>query len=144
MTAAQSRAVEQSPRFSPDGRWIVYDSNESGHNEVYVVSFPSTDARRQISINGGRLPRWSRKSREVFFWQDSTLMVASVVTDGAFRRGTPTALFTMSDADPSYSRWDASADGQRFLIAGRSPDAPAREINVVLNWSSTLRAGARK
>ena len=66
-------------------------------------------------------------------------MAVRVSTAGAFQRDAPTPLFTMDDEDATYSRWDASADGRRFLIAGRNPDAPAREIHVVLNWSATLR-----
>jgi hypothetical protein len=57
---------------------------------------------------------------------------------GELQHGAPTPLFTRDDADPSYSRWDVSADGQRFLVAVRNPDAPAREIHVVLDWSAAL------
>jgi hypothetical protein len=57
---------------------------------------------------------------------------------GELQHGAPTPLFTMDDADPSYSRWDVSADGQRFVVAVRNPDAPAREIHVVLDWSAAL------
>jgi len=144
VTVASTPAAELSGRFSPDGRWIAYHSDESGRNEVYVVSFPSADVRRQVSIDGGRLPRWSRTSGELFYWRDSTLMAVRVSTDGAFRREVPTSLFIMADADPTYARWDASADGQRFLIAGRNPDAPAREIHMVVNWNTALRAPIRK
>ena len=144
VAVAQTRAQEVPGRFSPDGRWVAYESNESGRSEVYVVSFPSANARHQVSTGGGRLPRWSRTSGELFYWQDSTLMAVRVSTAGSFRRETPNPLFTMSDADASYARWDAAADGQRFLIAGHNPDAPAREINVVLNWNATLRAPGRE
>jgi serine/threonine-protein kinase len=144
LTVVATAASELSARFSPDGRWIAYHSDESGRNEVYVVAFPSADARRQVSVDGGRLPRWSASSRELFFWRDSTLMAARVSTAGGFRREVPIPLFTMEDADPDYSRWDASADGRRFLVAGRNPDAPAREIHMVVNWAAALRTPARK
>ena len=128
------------PVFSPDGKWIAFHSNESGRDEIHVVSFPVADVRRQVSVAGGRYPRWSRTSGELFYWQDNTLMAARVNTAGGFRRELPTALFTMTDADPGYERWDVAADGRRFLIAAKNPDAPAREIHVVLNWLATLRA----
>jgi len=144
VTVAATPAAEQSGRFSPDGRWVAYHSDESGRNEVYVVAFPSADGRRQVSTDGGRFPRWSRTSGELFYWRDSTLMSVRVSTADAFRRETPIPLFTMGDADPTYSKWDVSADGRRFLIAGRNPDAPAREIHMVLHWSAALRAGERE
>jgi serine/threonine-protein kinase len=139
IVVAQTHASENSGRFSPDGRWIAYESDESGRDEVYVVEFPGVDARRQVSIEGGQLPRWSQTSGELFYWRDSTLMSVRVSTTGGFRREAPVPLFTMADADPSYSRWDAASDGKRFLIAAANPAAPAREIHVVLNWAAALR-----
>jgi hypothetical protein len=142
IVVAASPAVEQSGRFSPDGRWIAYHSNESGRDEVYVVAFPTVDGRQQVSAGGGRFPRWSR-SGELFYWRDSTLMAVRVETAAGFERGVPAPMFTMADAEPTYSKWDVAADGQRFLIAARNPDAPAREIHVVLNWNELLRAPVR-
>jgi serine/threonine-protein kinase len=131
-------ATEDNGRFSPDGRWVAYQSDESGRLEVYVVAFPSGEGRRQVSTNGGQSPRWSRSSRELFYWQDSTLMAVRVKTQGAFERTIPSPLLTMSDADPSFARWDAAADGQRFLVAGHNPNSLSRELHVVLNWTSAL------
>ena len=136
---AQTPAVEHSGRFSPDGRWVAYHSNESGRDEVYVVSFPATGARRQISTDGGHFPRWSKTSGELFYWKDSTLMAVRVTTAAAFQHDAPKPLFSMGDADPAYERWDVAANGQRFLIGARNPEAPAREIHVVLGWSANLR-----
>ena len=144
VAVAETPAVEHSGRFSPDGRWVAYHSNESGRDEVYVVSFPPADVRRQVSTDGGRFPRWSRTGGELLYWRDSTLMAARVTTAGDFQRGQLTPLFTMGDADPAYERWDVAADGRRFLIAGRNPATPAREIHVVLNWNATLTAKERK
>jgi Tol biopolymer transport system component len=139
VAVAVTPAREQSGRFSPDGKWVAYQSDESGRDEVYVASFPSADRRRQVSTDGGRFPRWSRTGGELFYWRDSTLMAMRVSTTGSFGRADATPLFTMDDADPTYGRWDASADGQRFLIAGRNPGAPTREIHLVLNWNAILR-----
>jgi Tol biopolymer transport system component len=139
VAVAVTAASEPNGRFSPDGRWVAYQSDESGRDEVYVASFPDADRRRQISTDGGRLPRWSRTGGELFYWRGSTLMAMRVSTSGSFGRADAAALFTMDDADPSYSRWDASADGQRFLIGGRNPEAPAREIHMVLNWNAIPR-----
>jgi len=141
---AQTPAVEHSGRFSPDGRWVAYHSNESGRDEVYVVSFPATGTRRQISADGGRFPRWSKTSRELFYWKDSTVMAVRVTTTPAFQHDAPKPLFSMGDADLAYERWDVAANGQRFLIGGRNPEAPAREIHVVLDWSATLKNRERQ
>ena len=67
-------------------------------------------------------------------------MAVKVATGSTFRREVATPLFSISDADPTYARWDAAADGRRFLIASRNPDASAREIQIVLSWSTTLQA----
>jgi eukaryotic-like serine/threonine-protein kinase len=133
---AATAAAEDNGRFSPDGRWVAYESDVSGRTEVYVVAFPSAEGRRQVSVEGGRVPRWSRTSGELFYWRDSTLMSVRVSTSGAFTRGAPTPLFSMPDLDASYMRWDAAADGRRFLIATHNPAALAREIHVVLNWAA--------
>ena len=61
-----SRFSESEPMFSPDGRWLAYVTNESGRDEVYVMSFPGPGGRRQISIGGGNDPAWSRARHELF------------------------------------------------------------------------------
>jgi hypothetical protein len=137
---AATSAVEWSAQFSPDSRWIAYESNESGQPEVYVVSFPEIEGRRQISTGGGMIPRWAETSGELFYWQDSTLMAVGVSTDGEFRREAPMPLFHLPDIELYQGRWDVTADGKRVLVTVKNPDAPAREIHVVLNWDEELKA----
>jgi hypothetical protein len=139
VAVAATPAREPTGRFSPDGKWVAYQSDESGRDEVYVASFPSAERRRQVSADGGRFPRWSRTGGELLYWRDSTLMAMRVSTTGSFGREVATPLLTRDDADLGFGRWDTSADGQRFVIGGRNPDAPAREIHMVLNWSAILR-----
>jgi Tol biopolymer transport system component len=132
---AVTTAEECCARFSPDGRWLTYQAD----GEVYVVSFPQLGAKRQISASGGVNPRWSPLGDELFYWQDSTLMVTSVSTDRPFVRGSPRPLFTAPDALAPEPRYDVATDARRILLRVRNPEAPAREIHVVLNWFGALR-----
>ena len=125
-------------QFSPDGRWLAYTSSETGNTEVYVVSFPGLQGRQQVSVSGGTWPRWSAQSGELFFRQGDTVMVANVSTGDVFvREELPRPLFVTSARGGAY---DVTADGRRFLVAAQNPDAPAREIHVVLNWFEELMA----
>jgi tRNA A-37 threonylcarbamoyl transferase component Bud32 len=127
-------------KFSPNGRWLAYTSSETGRGEVYVTSYPGLAAKQQISMNGGRLPEWSAQSGELFFLNRDTMMVSSVSTENRFEWTTPRALFAKADFPSLDFSFSVSADGQRFLYPAQNPDAPAREIHVVLNWFEELRA----
>lgn len=131
---AVTSASETGARFSPDGRWLAYQSD----GEVYVVSFPPSGGKQQVSTDGGREPRWSVASGELFFWKGDSLMATKVSTRGSFRRGTPRPLFGLAGG----LSYDVSADGQRFLVLVKNPDAPAKEIHVVVNWFEVLRERA--
>ncbi|UCD23735.1 MAG: serine/threonine-protein kinase [Gemmatimonadota bacterium] len=126
-------------RFSPDGRWLAYPSDETGDYEVYVVSYPGLSARQQVSVNGGRYPEWTGQSGELFFVNADTVMVSDVGTGDNFTRSVPRALFVSPGFTHGLLGYAVSADGQRILYPARNPDAPAREIHVVLNWFEELR-----
>jgi eukaryotic-like serine/threonine-protein kinase len=117
-------------RFSPNGRWLAYASDESGKPEVYVQSFPPSGFKRQISTAGGQFPRWSRNGRELFYISsDGRLNAIAVAEAGAkLETSPPTALFEI--------RGDValSPDGGRFLTAVAVEDGSARPVTVVLNW----------
>ncbi len=139
-------------RFSPDGRWIAYVSNESGRSEVYVAPFqgaggsPSAAAapgtpggKWQVSTTGGSEPRWRRDGKEIFYLApDNKLMSAAVNGAGsALEVGTVRPLF---DTRPGGLRsvYDVSADGQRFLVNTLVEEAPA-PITLVVNWQAGLK-----
>jgi len=135
---------ESHGRFSPDGRWLAYTSDESGRSEVYVRPFPASSAggKWQVSTDGGYQPLWRRDGRELlYFSPDSKLTSVEVSTSPAFKAATPKTLF----AAPIYEgpvvsnthRWDISPDGQRFLI-NVAPEAGA-PITVVQNWQAGLK-----
>jgi eukaryotic-like serine/threonine-protein kinase len=136
---------EEDAKFSPDGRWVAYMSNETGRDEIYVASFPEGTAKRKVSLNGGRAPRWSRDGKEFFFVESNrTILVAPASWNGQPMFGVPRPLFTheMRAGSPLTSAdvwFDVS--GRRFLIlpppAGPAPPAPP--LTVVENWPALLR-----
>ncbi len=131
--------VQAGAMFSPDGRWLAYVSDESGRFEVYSVSFPELGSKIQISADGGAAPRWNGRGDELFYVsQDGDITVVSVNTQGRFlRSGTPRTLFRTSM--PGIPAFDVTPDGQHFAVLVPNPDAPAREIRVVLDWFEELK-----
>jgi dipeptidyl aminopeptidase/acylaminoacyl peptidase len=133
-------------RFSPDGRFIAYTSDESGQNEVYVQPFPEASGGKWlVSKGGGHQPRWWRDSMELFYLSpDSKMMAVDVSTTPVFRNGNPKALFAApiwsTGTSVNVTRYDVTADGQKFLINTLPADAPVRTspITVVLNWQMGL------
>lgn len=127
---------EEMGAFSPDGKWVAYDSDESGRFEVYVRPFPGPGAAWQVSTGGGNSPRWRADGGELYFMApDSTLMAAPVTAHGsAFAAGKPQALFrTHSFFAPSKQQYDVSRDG-RFLVVTQLEDTSAEPIHILLNW----------
>ena len=129
------------PSLSADGRWIAYQSNESGRDEVYVRPFPDVASGKwQISSAGGSHPVWARSGRELFYRSDEEMMAVAIETEPAFSPGNPTRLFEDPYLRGFRREYDISPDGQRFLMIkeGSSNDAP-RELHVVLNWFEELK-----
>jgi serine/threonine-protein kinase len=126
---------ERWPRFSPDGRWIVYSSDEMGRWEIYVTPFPGPGASVRVSTEGGRAPVWARSGRELFYRSGDKMMAVAVETEPEFSAGRPRLLF-----EGRYlAGFDISPDGQRFLMI-REPEAePVTELNVVFNWFEELK-----
>ena len=135
-----THAVTEGGRFSPDGEWLAYVSDETGQLEVYVVSYPGLTGRQQVSSDGGRFPQWSGESGELFFVKGDTMMASDVTTVGSFTYSAPRPLFVWGGFSRMIIGYGVSPDGQRFLFTGQNPEAPAREINVVLNWFQELLA----
>ncbi len=124
--------------FSPDGRWIAYESNESGQNEIYVRPFPGPGGKWQVSTGAGTFafPRWSRDSRELFYRNGNQMMVVPVRTGESFSAGTPQVLFEGS----FWFGYDVTADGQRFVMIQREEQAAATtQLNFVFNWFDEVR-----
>jgi hypothetical protein len=117
--------IQALARISRDGRFVAYQSDQDGRAEIYVTTFPRSDARWKVSTNGGTWPKWS--NTELFYWEGNSLMAVSFSGEGGFRPGTPRRVFTgaqvgmgesnlMNSYNPEY---DVSADGTRFVVAQR-------------------------
>jgi Tol biopolymer transport system component len=126
-TAAQ----ETEARFSPDGRWISFTSDETGRNEIYIRGFPEGAVRVQVSSNGGDKARWSRQGGELFFREGDHMMVAPVRNGEV---GRASMLFT----NRALVSYDVAADG-RFVAVLRDESLPPAPVNIVLNWFDELQ-----
>ena len=138
----QTPAIEHHAKFSPDERYVVYVSDESGRDEVYVRPFPKGEGQWQVSRGGGVQPRWSRDGSELFYVEGETLIVVPVSTEPAFEAGAATRLF--SDPHLAVNRrvrpqYDVSADGQRFVMLETVGEQPKPVIRVVQNWFAEFR-----
>ena len=119
--------------FSPDGRWIAYQSDQSGKYEIYLQPFPGPGRSVQVTTKGGFSPQWRADGREVFFLgANNTLMAATVALDVSTPRiDAPEPLFRMPP-DTEFGDYAVSPDGQRILVSRLlTPPSP---ITVLLNW----------
>jgi hypothetical protein len=136
---------ERQGRFSPDGRWIAYASNELGEWQVYVRSFPDSGGKWQVSTNGGGQPQWRGDGRELYYLSaDRKLMAVDVRGSGPqFDAGTPQELFTLRIQSVGLpgprNFYAATRDGKRFLVVSTSGDLTASPTTVVLNWTADLK-----
>jgi eukaryotic-like serine/threonine-protein kinase len=138
---------EGAAQFSPDGRWLAYVSNESGHYEIYVQPYPGPGGKLQISTEGGTEPVWNPNGRELFYRSGNKMMAVEITTQPSFSAGKPKVLFA-GQYQPSpnpvpNANYDVSSDGQRFLmLKPGGQDQAATQINVVLNWFEELKRRA--
>jgi len=134
---------ESAPRFSPDGRWLAYDSDESGRRESYVHPYPGPGSKWQISTEGGTEPVWNPNGRELFYRSGDKMMAVEIATQPGFSAGKPKVLFEgrYVPTPSTFPNYDVSPDAQRFLMFKPSEQAQAAptQINVVLNWFEELR-----
>ena len=120
-------ALERSPRFSADGRWLAYVSDETGDFEVYVRPFPGPGPRVGISIGGGLSPRWSADGAQLFYRQGEAMLAVPLAYDGGVRAASPEVLF---EADfrldvMGHSRYGVAPDGEHFLMV-----LPGKDVQI--------------
>jgi Tol biopolymer transport system component len=133
-------------RVSPDGRWVAYQSNESGQNEVYVQPFPATGQRVAISVDTGIQPRWRGDGKELVYSTIRRVLMSSdlKITGSTLEASKPKRLFLI--ADGANNSYHLTRDGQRFLIASPpavlTDDSAATEslpLTVVTNWAAGIK-----
>jgi hypothetical protein len=133
---AQTSAYEGGARLSSDGKWLVYVSNESGRNQIYVRSFPDGDRRLPVSTDGGTQPAVSGDGKEIFYRNSDRMMAVELnATAAGIELSQPRMLFERRysfGAGITISNYDVTADGQRFLMV-KDEDLAGR-LRVVLNW----------
>jgi Tol biopolymer transport system component len=138
----KTSSSETNGQFSPDGKWIAYTSDESGHEQVYVHSFPASEQRWQVSERGGNFARWRRDGKELFYRApDGKLMVASVRSVGrGLEFGKPEALFRITEPSGAHTYpYDVAPDGQRILALTNGSEDNSSSLTVLMNWRSGLK-----
>jgi Tol biopolymer transport system component len=147
---AQSQRAIDSARFSPDGKWVAYNTDETGESQTWVASFPVFDNRRQVSARGGGQARWRADGRELFYLApDGHVMSVAIVPDsktGVLEFGAPAVLFQSPISAPNMTldQYDVTRDGQRFLfiqphIDPNATPTPLAPVTVVVNWTAGIR-----
>ena len=131
--------------ISPDGKWLAYQSDQTGHNEVYVQAFEglnNSTKRHWMVSKGGGLPRWRADSSELFYMtNDGRIMSLSLHAgaDGGMEAGQPQLLFQTRPVPKSWNLYDVAPDGQRFLVNVPLEWTSAVPITVLTNWTEKLK-----
>lgn len=136
---ANSPASELAGNFSPDGRWIVYQSDESGQAEIYATRVEG-GGKIQISASGGTFPRWRSDGREILYLAGNRTMmsVSILMSGGELRPDTPRRLFDINIGTSAGPIYDVTADGSRFIFAARSSSGAVPGVTLLQNWPQLL------
>jgi Tol biopolymer transport system component len=137
----QTPFSESGGRFSPDGRWIAYQSNDQRRPEVYVQPFPATGDKWQVSTQGGQFPHWRGDGKELFYLSlDGKLMAVAVKSGRSFAVELPQPLFVLAPlralGNASYA---VTADGRRFLFVSQAEETGNLQYTVVVNWAAEVK-----
>lgn len=116
-------------------RWLAYQSDETGRNEVYIVPFPEANRKIPVSTGGGGSPRWSPDGKELYYLSgDGTLMSATLQAGGSGLQVTRTVPLFKTDSQT----FNVSHDGKRFLVFDVSGNQPPSAITLIVNWTNAL------
>jgi serine/threonine-protein kinase len=136
--------AEGEARFSPDGRWVAYTSDQTGRSEIWVRPFPGPGAPVRVSAEGGQDPAWSRDGKELFFRSSTKMLSARILSTAPdMRVDVPRALFEGGFEPGSQRAFDVGPDG-RFLMIEATTTNASPSIIVVRNWAAELNARSAK
>ena len=129
-----SPAREAAPAFSPDGRWLAYESNRSGRNEVYITPFPTGGAQYQVSTSGGERPAWRHDGKEIYYREGLRMMAVEVnAKTSPVEFGSPKQMFELAAANLNGRYYDVGPDG-RFLANSSPSTTKTQSFSLVVNW----------
>jgi serine/threonine protein kinase/Tol biopolymer transport system component len=147
----ESEFNKDGSHVSFDSEWLAYNAIESGSSQVYVVSFPKPDQKRQVSIDGGVQPHWRKDNKELYYLSPAgKMMVVDMTTAPSLSSATPRVLFDTGLANPSFDGDDyaVTPDGQRFLVlkplSVQPAAAPQPPVTILVNWIATLKSSNSK
>ena len=128
-------------RVFPDGRWVAYQSLESGRREIYIAAFPAFTEKRPVSNGGGRQPLWRADGKELFYLSpDGRMMCVGVKGDTRLETAVPKVLFQSAvRMDNNGQQYSVTGNGKRFILMEPVEEA-SKPFTVVLNWT----AGAKQ
>jgi serine/threonine-protein kinase len=136
--------AEGEARFSPDGRWVAYTSDQTGRSEIWVRPFPGPGAPVRVSAEGGQDPAWSRDGKELFFRSSTKMLSARILSTAPdMRVDMPRALFEGGFEPGSQRAFDVAPDGRLLMIEATTTNA-SPSIIVVRNWAAELNARSAK
>lgn len=126
--------------FSPDGRSMVYASNESGRPEIYVVSLDGAGGKALISTAGGQFPQWRRDGREIVYMSNDRMLMSVAVTGSgqSFRASAPVELFAIEPQPGPGVPFDISADGKRIVVNASIPSRVPPSFSLIVNWPALV------
>jgi hypothetical protein len=137
---------ERLGRFSPEPepRWVAYQSDESGRNEIYVDAFPEARNRVRISTSGGQYPEWGSDGRELFYLSpDLKLMQVSLKRGpDSIEPSSPRELFALPIPNDGLNPYEIAPDGRRFLVRATPEKQAGQPLTLIVNWPALMKKGA--
>jgi dipeptidyl aminopeptidase/acylaminoacyl peptidase len=136
----QTQFNDRQAMFSPDGRWVAYTSDESGHDEVYIRPFPGPGSRTPVSVGGGSDPRWRRDGRELFYRNGDIVMSSNITVEPHVIAAPPRPMASVNSIASGFGLdYDVAADGRRIVgLIDRGVPTTVPELHVVLGWFKDL------
>jgi serine/threonine protein kinase len=136
----ETEFIEAHARFSPDGRWVAYASDESGRFETYVRPFPGPGRRWQVSTNGGYFPHWRHDGKEIIYTTPAGSVMAAEISARreTFEVGAVEQLFETRPPNPGFERMSPAGNHKKFLSLDFTGDQPDTPLTLVVNWTAEI------